>query len=296
MGRTWLAGVVVVLAAAGSAEGQQPDRPAPVRPQAARAERVGSDQLTRIVMNRRARLGVKVSLQARATDSIGAYLDAVTPGGPAAIAGLRAGDVITRLAGNSVLGGAATPVGEGESVPGLRLIELAARLAPNDTIALEYRRGDERRTTTLVTAEEPDVVFEMIEGRRPFMFRVGPGAPRPFVPLDNTLAVRESRMQFIYGTPLGELVLAPLNPDLGRYFGTADGVLVIDAAKGSSLGLKGGDVVLAVDGRKPASPGHLLRILQSYDRGESFRLEIMRNKRKRTVAGSLQDPGSTGRE
>ena len=38
----------------------------------------------RIVLDRRARLGIKVNLQARETDSIGAYVDAVTPGGPAA--------------------------------------------------------------------------------------------------------------------------------------------------------------------------------------------------------------------
>ena len=47
----------------------------------------GPDRLMRIVMNRRARLGIKVNLQARDTDSIGAYVDAVTPSGPAAKAG-----------------------------------------------------------------------------------------------------------------------------------------------------------------------------------------------------------------
>src|SRR5262245_59144331 len=54
------------------------------------------DGLMRIVMNRRARLGIKMNLQARATDSIGAYVDAVTPGGPAAQAGIRSGDLITK--------------------------------------------------------------------------------------------------------------------------------------------------------------------------------------------------------
>ena len=47
-------------------------------------------------MTRRARLGIKVNLQARDSDSIGAYVDGVTPGGPAAKAGLEAGDIITR--------------------------------------------------------------------------------------------------------------------------------------------------------------------------------------------------------
>ena len=59
----------------------------------------------RIVMSRRARLGIKVNLQARTTDSIGAYVDAVTPAGPAAQAGIRSGDLITKLDGKSVLSG-----------------------------------------------------------------------------------------------------------------------------------------------------------------------------------------------
>jgi S1-C subfamily serine protease len=95
------------------------------------------------------------------------------------------------------------------------------------------------------------------------------------------------RFEFLAGSPLGDLELAPLNPDLGQYFGTTDGVLVIRGPKDSSLGLKGGDVVQAVDGRKPAGPSHLLRILRSYDRGETFKLDILRNRKRETVTARL---------
>jgi S1-C subfamily serine protease len=45
--------------------------------------------------------------------------------------------------------------------------------------------------------------------------------------------------------------------------------------------------VQAVDGRKPSSPAHLLRILRSYDRGESFKLDILRNRKRETVTAHL---------
>ena len=99
-------------------------------PEAVHLER-SPDRLMRIMMDRRARLGIKVNLRPRETDSIGAYVDAVTPGGPADEAGIRSGDLITRLNGKSVLAGGAAEGSNGDrqSLPGLRLIELAARLA-----------------------------------------------------------------------------------------------------------------------------------------------------------------------
>ncbi len=241
------------------------------------------DRLMRIVMSRRARLGIKVNLQARNTDSLGAYVESVLPNGPAAKAGLRSGDVITKLGGKSVLaGGRAEQDGDqGQSLPGLRLIELAAKLEPADTVAVEFLRGRDRRTVSIVTENEPDMFSMRLpppgrphdDMRMPVgdFFEMGPG----------------DRFEFLAGSPLGDLELAPLNSDLGAYFGTTDGVLVIRAPKGGSLGLKGGDVVQAVDGRKPAGPSHLMRILRSYDGGETFKLDILRNRKRETVTAHL---------
>jgi S1-C subfamily serine protease len=95
-------------------------------------------------------------------------------------------------------------------------------------------------------------------------------------------------MMFMLGSPLADLELAPMNADLGRYFGTSEGVLVISLPPDSPLGLRGGDVVLSVGGRPLAGPAQLLRILRSYGPGEEIRLEILRMKKRETVTGQLR--------
>jgi S1-C subfamily serine protease len=271
--------------------GQEPD----VRRRTMDIER-GPARVMQFVMSRRARLGLKVNLRARATDSVGAYVDAVTPNGPAASAGIQSGDIITKVDGKSVLSGGPAAADSDRSVPGLRLIELAARLEPNDTIPVEFRRGKDRKTVSVVTADEPDVFVRGGRPGRSMMFQYGPPDARYPMSLDDSEF--EGRIgglgAFLYGSPLADLELAPLNSDLAPYFGTTTGVLVVSAPSGSALNLKGGDVVLAVDGRKPASPSHLLRILRSYERGESFKIEVMRKQKRQTVTGKLGDGRSEG--
>lgn len=270
---------------------QEPvDQPVP-EPFELRVER-GPERMVEFVMNRRARLGIKVNLRARATDSIGAYVDAVTPNGPAAKAGIQSGDIIIKVDGKSVLaGGRAEAQGERESLPGLRLIELAARLQPNDTVPVEFRRGKDRKTANVVTADEPDILFRAEPPGRSFGFRYfRPDGPRRMMlPLEDEGDVVRAPGAFLLGSPLADLELAPLNPDLGRYFGATEGILVISVPKDSDLHLKGGDVVLGIDGRKPASPSHLLRIMRSYERGESFKLDVLRNGKRETVTGQVGD-------
>lgn len=265
------------------------------------------------MMTRRARLGIKVNLQARATDSVGAYVDGVTPGGPAAKAGLEAGDVITRLDGTALVGGSTSKQTSSErSLPGMRLIELAARLPGNDTISIDYRRGKDKKTATLVTQEDPDNVFVTgPDGDKEFAFRFyndGPGFNGQVMPdmdmqmegmrgpLPPGMKMRTPMMgddtpfRVFISSDLEDLELVPLNPDLAPYFGATDGVLVINVPQGSTLGLKGGDVVLTIDGRKPANTAQMHRILQSYDAGNTVKFDILRNKKTTTVSGTIPSP------
>jgi S1-C subfamily serine protease len=293
---------LAVLAGAGPLQAQEPGESGRVR-----VWRTPTGDLTpapgeylSFVMTRRARLGITLDLRARESDTIGAYVNGVTPGGPAAKAGIRSGDVITKLDGTSLVANLKADrrgYAADRSLPGLRLIELSARLAPNDTLSVELRRGQgwkERRTVRLVTEAEPDdLAARDTEPWRAFTFRgtpTGPGElPRGPGFGDPGMELTGDRMAFMLGSPLGRLELASMNPDLGQYFGTDDGVLVVSAPKEGKLNLKGGDVILSVDGRKVSSPSQLMRILRSYDPDESFKLEVLRNRRRETVTGALGD-------
>ena len=249
----------------------------------------------RAITQRRARLGVTVDMRASDNDSIGATLQSVTPGGPADKAGLRSGDIVTRIDGKSLVAGDNTKAGEDQSLPGGRLVELASQLKPGQSVSIEYRRGAARRTTTLVAGDEPFMAMEVFPDGGDFEFKVPGGMTLERSPFQGMLRREQlpggtMAYSFALGGPLADLELAPLNADLGQYFGTTEGVLVVNVPKESSLGLKGGDVILSVDGRKAASPGSLLRILRSYDPGDSFKLEIMRNKSRTTVTGNLEKP------
>src|SRR2546423_856835 len=60
--------------------------------------------------------------------------------------------------------------------------------------------------------------------------------------------------------------------------------LVVKAPRDSSLSLKGGDVILSIGGRKPTSPSHAMRILRSYEKGETVSIDILRKQKRVTVA------------
>jgi S1-C subfamily serine protease len=256
---------------------------------------------------RRVRIGVVVSTLPSDADSIGALLDGVTPGGPAAAAGLQAGDIIT-VFGTTPLVTPLTKVPPGTRMasPGFKLIELVAKLAPNDTVPVQYRRGKKVRTARVVTAALPENLEVVVGPEGNFAFRSMPGGAEYWVGRSDSVDARALELALLRSQAarggrgdvevtfpyymmgaLRGLELAPVNPQLGSYFGTTDGVLVVDVPDPSPLGLKAGDVVLAVDGREVSSPRQLMRVLSSYEPGEALKLEVMRQKKRITLKGTL---------
>ena len=224
----------------------------------------------------RARIGVMVDVKSdAAADKIGARIQSVIPDGPAAEAGLEAGDIITRFNGESLAGLAED---DGMSGPGQRLIELAHELDPGDEIEIVYRRGDDSHSVT-VTADRIEGMFAF---RSPVAdFRFG-----PHMKIDPDVRLHLDRipeMNMFFGGGMSGLDLAELNEDLAEYFGTDKGALVMKAPRDSTLALKGGDVIVAIDGRSVESPSHALRILRSYNSGETATLDVMRRQQRMSI-------------
>ena len=238
----------------------------------------------------RPRIGVVVDMQASAANNkLGATVQSVTPGGPAAKAGLEAGDIITKFNGTS-LAGAAGDNAE-QSGPGQRLVALAQALSPGDSVKLEYRRGTANKTATIVAADLGGAAWSM---------RTGPGGPMTFdmqpmmrdrqmMQLDMERSMEDMGRPFRFEFDRGGfgMDLAEMNAGLGEYFGTAKGVLVLENPSDSTLPLKAGDVILAIGGREPASVGQAQRILASYDSGDVAKFEIMRMKKKVTLSWTV---------
>src|SRR5438477_2876063 len=263
--RKWIiAAVAVALIGQAWLAAQQPPRP-PRPPRQPRAFVFADDN--------RGRIGVVVKTQPDSqVDKLGAKIEGVTPGGPAAKAGLKVGDIITKFNGTALAGLKAED--EDESGPGTNLVQLARKLEPGDTVQIEYRRGSDTKKATLVAEDlgwMPNV-------------RVMPGMPSmPDMP-------DMRHFEFSFGMPWGDLELVSLNPDLGEYFGTKEGVLVVKAPADSSLPLKGGDVIASIGDRTPSSPSHAMRILRSYEAGESVSIDLMRKQRRTTLTWKVPEP------
>lgn len=242
----------------------------------------------------RAHLGVTLKAdRSLATDSIGALLLAVSPGGPADQAGLKAGDIITAFNGEK-LTGAYPSADQDESAPGIKLRDLAGDLSDGDTVKVDYRRGKETRHATIVAHNLPESWGFAIAGPPPRVYVDTRGisdAARSMAEAGTVaagVALPHMLGSWMYDRWF-DMELVALNPELGNYFGTSTGLLVIRPPDDSTLNLKAGDVILAVDGRKPTSQAQLVRILRSYAPGETIHLDIMRRQHRTTVTAKIPE-------
>lgn len=299
---------------------------------------------------RQPHIGITVDIRPRDTDRYGAYVQSVTPGGPADKAGIVSGDIIIRFGGKSLTDRDSKDArSDDESTPGLRLIGLISKADAGKAVEVELRRGSQNRTVKLTPVEDnnlyavqPDVFSGNISLAIPREAGRISQTPAPAMTLFNDARAAFGQgfsYSFTMGGLFGSFELAPMNEKLGSYFGTTEGVLVVnnvperpviyrtlradsvsrkmpaDSVRGFGggrggaavragrvdtatfvdgvpmfrdrksvdIGLEPGDVIVSVDGRKVTTPSQLMRIVGTYDHGEEFKLQIMRQKRAETL-------------
>jgi S1-C subfamily serine protease len=224
---------------------------------------------------RRAVLGIRIDDD---PDSQGVRVLGVSPGGPAAEAGLRDRDIIIAL--------------DGETLPGTdahrALLDRMRKVKPEQKVKVRVLRDGKKQDYVLVARP--------LAEDRMFSVRVPPMGETGAVGAFGSMGTGPFMQQFRTFWP-GEfegLELASITPKLGAYFGVNEGVLVVSAPKDGAFKLEDGDVLQAIDGRKPDDGPHALRILRSYRSGEKLNLAVLRQRKPVTVAVTMPERPEMG--
>ncbi len=201
---------------------------------------------------------------------------------PAAKAGINEGDVIISV--------------DGESVTSVRkLSRLISEIAPDHNAKIKVLRGgSERDFDVKMGKREAGAVFApggFENGTGIGVYRMprieAPEMPKmPRMPRIATGPGEALGFYRISSRSIGTR-LTPLTDQLGSYFGVSDGkgLLVTSVEKdsaGAKAGLKAGDVIVEIDGKKLSRTYDLIHALGQKDEGD-VSLKVVRDKKERTI-------------
>jgi serine protease Do len=213
--------------------------------------------------------------RAKLSQSEGAYVTRVDSEGPAAKAGIAAGDIIVEF--------------DGERVRSSRqLSRLVRESADGRTVRSAVVRDGNRRTVELTPQ------FERPWFRMPDLSG-----------LERDMRELRGRFEFDFGGRRARLgvSLTPVSDQLAAYFGVQRGVLVqsVDAdSPASRAGLRAGDVITSVNGRSVSSVSDVLEEVRRAGDGASIPVTVMRDKKEVTLTARMPEstrpaPRSGGR-
>lgn len=240
----------------------------------------------------RAVIGVVLS-----TEPKGARISAVTPDSPAARGGLRDGDVIVAIDGNRL----ADEQDERKSLGKAR--ELLGDLKDGQEVRIAYERaGKKQPELTLKAARReaynwPQLIAgdfdvdgakrsDLEKGFRDQIERARKAAAsidyeRMREDVARATASAQTAMRRVM--PWWGLNLVSINPDLGRYFGSDHGALVVSVDTATRSDLRGGDVITEVAGERVDDPSDALRALRDQPAGKDIPFKVLRERKTITL-------------
>jgi len=208
----------------------------------------------------------------------GVVIEDVREDSPAQKAGFAEGDVVVEF--------------DGERVRSTRQFTRLVQETPaeREVQAVVMRDGQLVTLAVQPTAREGartlhDRAWESLIVPRPPR---APAAPAP----PETPSTPFPRFEYFFSSSgrLG-ITVDSMSEQLADYFGTEDGVLVTAVTSGSAAekaGVKAGDVVVSINGTTVDSPADLSRRVHRLEDGDEFTLEIVRDKQKQTLKGTIE--------
>ncbi len=210
----------------------------------------------------------------------GVAVEKVSENSPAAQAGIQTGDVILKFNGE-------------ETTSVRKLTRLIGEVAPDHQARLTILRGGNEREITVTLGKRAMPSFQE-NGLRFENMPTLPGIPEfPRVPMspDGQAAPfgGDDKNAFVFRGGANRQIgvsITPLSKQLGEFFGVSSGkgLLVSDVRENSpaaKAGLKAGDVIVEVEGKKVSETFELLRAVNEKKEGD-ITLTIVRDKNRQT--------------
>ena len=207
------------------------------------------------------RIGLGIVMSPNAGGN-GVKIAAVSPNSPAKASSLQSGDIITAINGKTI---------NAKDMAGVEQArKLLGDLKAGQNVQLNYTRNGKLANTTLKAAkiEQQMVMTRDIRGKAPG------NAP---------IMVNATRWH--------GLNMTELNPQLGRYFGTSSGVLVLNPHPGFAQ-LQPGDVITKIDGKTVVNSRDVLSAIRGKKEGEKINLEILRDRKTQSLTVIAPKPRS----
>lgn len=236
-------------------------------------------------------------------DSNGVYVRAVTPGGGADKAGVRAGDRVIAINGQDV--GAAAKAATGRPATQAAR-QLVGRPKDGEQVRLSISR-DGKRQDLVATAEKRSVFAWSGNGEVPVRLRErlrelqGLDGLEPLEGLDVDALVERAieragrshdmadRRVMMFRQGAEDLRFAAINPELGKFFGATSGVLVLEQKNQRFAPLATGDVITSVGGTKVESPADVARALRRQEPGTRINVEVVRDRKRQVLVMTVPE-------